>query len=351
MIINRKRRKAYDEDVINQLPYGIPVAILSKLAIDEAARTSILSRKWRHLWTFFGDIKKASGRQLQMAMEIMYDAERQTYTNWINELLTSLKCSTLQALKFWFNVGSRCDIDKWVGFAIQKKWFQRLWKFSGPSLNLKCLELVRCWELRNLEISADNLESFKYYGPHLDIEFKSVPSLVEATFGGSYVEFIRESFLSQIKMLKLDITQNVPEVIYRFTQLPELKNLKHLELVACVNDDGITLNAFALLLKASPSLRRFTLKVFISLYPCFCFTSRSWSWLDFVGATSEVELLNYVLENAVELKKITIDTRLPTKPKLRPQGEHPNTWDHEQNRKRAWELQEKIPTGIEFVCL
>ncbi|KAE9610133.1 putative F-box domain, leucine-rich repeat domain, L domain-containing protein [Lupinus albus] len=346
----QKRRKAYDEDVINQLPYGIPVAILSKLAIDEAARTSILSRKWRHLWTFFGgtlefdgslimkdmkkDIKKASGRQLQMAMEIMYDAERQTYTNWINELLTSLKCSTLQALKFWFNVGSRCDIDKWVGFAIQKKvqklelYFGHSFQYvlplhlfkdarfnslcvlrlksitvtkgmleyfmcccpllemislvnsvvpetmevSGPSLNLKCLELVRCWELRNLEISADNLESFKYYGPHLDIEFKSVPSLVEATFGGSYVEFIRESFLSQIKMLKLDITQNVPEVIYRFTQLPELKNLKHLELVACVNDDGITLNAFALLLKASPSLRRFTLKVFISLYPCFCFS-------------------------------------------------------------------------------
>ncbi|CAL0325295.1 unnamed protein product [Lupinus luteus] len=386
----QKRGKGYDEDLINQLPYGIPVAILSKLPIDEAARTSILSRKWRYLWTFFcgtlefdgslimkdmkKDIKKASGRQLQMAMEIMYDAERQTYTNWINELLTSLQCSTLQGLKFWFNVGSRCDIDKWVDFAIQKKvqklelYFGHSFQYvlplhffkhasfnslcvlrlksitvtkemleyfmcccplleimslvnsvvpntmevSGPSLNLKCLELVRCLELKKLEIFADNLVSFKYYGPHLDTEFKSVPSLVEATFGGSYVEFIRESFLTQIKVLKLDITQNVPEVMLNTNPIFRTE-------------------------------RNFSME-------CKC-SFKELELVGFCGATSEVELLMYVLENAVELKKITIDTRLPTKPKLRPQGEHPNTWDHEQNRKRAWKLQDKIPTGIEFLCL
>lgn len=39
----------YEGDLINQLPDGIPVAILSKLPINDAARTSILSRKWRNL--------------------------------------------------------------------------------------------------------------------------------------------------------------------------------------------------------------------------------------------------------------------------------------------------------------
>ncbi|KAK2439815.1 hypothetical protein QL285_011294 [Trifolium repens] len=112
-------------------------------------------------------------------------------------------------------------------------------KVSGSSLKLKCLELT---------------------------EFKTVPSLVEASFGGSFVEFVRQSFMLQIKVLKLDITQNSPDVIYWLSQLPKLKNLKHLELVACV-DDGITLGACVMLLKASPSLWRFTIKVniFVSL--------------------------------------------------------------------------------------
>ncbi|KAK7291560.1 hypothetical protein RIF29_06802 [Crotalaria pallida] len=433
-----KKAKANDDDLINQLPNGIPAFILSKLSIDEAARTSILSRKWRYLWTFFSgtlefdgsptmkdmkkDIKKVSGRQLQMAMEIMYDAERQTYTTWINDLLSSLESTTLQGLKFWFHVGSRCDIDKWVDFAIKKKvqnlelYFghsfeyvlplhlfelasfnslrvlrlkfitvteemveylmcrcpvletlslvnsgvPNIMKVSGPSLRLKCLELIRCWELRKLEIFADNLVSFKYYGPKLDTEFKSVPNLVEAAFGGSCVGFIGESFLSQIKVLKLDITENVPEMIDWLTQLPELKNLKHLELVTCVDDDGITLNACVFLLKASPSLWRFTLKM-LNINPIFrterkftkeChYSLKEMELVGFCGAASEVELVMHVLENAVELQKITIDTSLPTKPKVRPLGEHPNTWDHEQNRKRAWELQEKIPSRVEFVCL
>jgi hypothetical protein len=86
-------------------------------------------------------------------------------------------------------------------------------KVLGSSLKLKCLELVRCWELTKVEIFAEKLVSFKYYGSHLETEFKSVPSLVEASFGGSFVEFVRQNFMLQIKMLKLDITQNSPDVV------------------------------------------------------------------------------------------------------------------------------------------
>ena len=71
----------------------------------------------------------------------------------------------------------------------------------------------------------------------------------------------------------------------------------------------------------------------------------------FCGAACEVELVMYMVENAVELQKITIDTRLPTKPKLRAVGDHHRSWDHEENRKRTWELKEKLPPWVEFVCL
>lgn len=236
--------KDYEEDIINQLPEGIPINILSKLPINEAARTSILSRKWKNLWTYFSgtlefegspimkdmkkDIKKITGRRLQMAMEIMYDAERQTYTSWINELLSSLQCSSLQGLKFWFPMKNVGDVDNWIQFAVQKK-VQKLelyfghtidyvlplqlfkverfnslcvlhmksitvteemleyllcncrlletlslvdsrvpktMKVLGSSLKLKCLELVRCRELTKVEIFAEKLVSFKYYGSH-----------------------------------------------------------------------------------------------------------------------------------------------------------------------------------------
>ncbi|KAG2408249.1 hypothetical protein LR48_Vigan01g226000 [Vigna angularis] len=430
--------ESYEGDLINQLPDGIPVSILSKLPITDAARTSILSRKWRYLWTYFSgplefdgspimkdmkkDIKKAEEkRHLQMAMEIMYDAESQTYTRWINKLLSSLNGSVLQGLKFWFHVGPECDTDKWVHFAIQKKvqkleiYFGNTFEYvlplhlfklesfnslhvlrlkcitvteemleyllrccpsletlnlvdsvvpetmrvSGPSLKLKSLELMRCWELLRLEIFAENLVSFKYYGPHLDTEFKSVPSLLEATFGGSYVEFTRESFLPQLEVLTLDITQNIPEVICSLGQIPKLKNIKHLELVAC-GDDGITLGACALLLRGSPSLWKFTLKMLHTKPPLRIQQKitmkcqhdlKELELVGFCGASCEVELAIYILKNAVELQKITIDTRLPTRPKLRQPGEHFKAWDREENRNRAKALQEKVPPWIEFVCI
>ncbi|KAG5028183.1 hypothetical protein JHK82_011808 [Glycine max] len=355
------------------------------------------------------DIKKAAGRQLQMAMEIMYDAERQTYITWIDELLSSLKNSTLQGLKFWFHVGTVCDVDKWIHFAIQKKvqklelYFGHTFEYvlplnlfklesfnslhvlrlksitvtkemleyllccsslletlslvnsgvpktmmvSGSSLKLKYLELVRCWELIKLEIFAENLVSFKYYGSHLDTEFKSVSSLVVATFGGSFVEFTRESFLPQIKMLKLDLTQNEPEVLYWLSQLPKLKNLKHLELAACV-DDGTTL-ACALLLKASPSLWRFTVKNRTQIYNECGYNLKELALVGFCGAACEVELVMYILENVVELQKIIIDTRSPTKPELRPLGEHFKTWDHEKTESVLEDCRRKSHLGLNLV--
>ncbi|CAI8609761.1 unnamed protein product [Vicia faba] len=433
----QKRPKSNEEDVINQLPEGIPINILSKLQIHEAVRTSILSRKWKNLWTYFSgalefkgspimkdmkkDMKKITGRSLQMAMEIMYDAERQTYTNWINELLVSLRSSSLRGLKLWFPMKNVSDVDNWIRFAVRRKvrmlelYFGRaidyvlpleLFKVerfdslcvlrmksisvteemleyllcncvlletlslvdsevpktmkvsvSGSLLKLKCLDLVRCRELTKVEILAEKLVSFKYYGPNLETEFKSVSSLVEASFGGSFVEFVRESFMLQIKVLKLDITQNSPQVICWLSQLPMLNNLKDLELVAC-GDDGIILSACVMLLKTSPSLSRLTIKMLNTKpslraehkFPKEC--QYSIKELELVGFSGEVELVLHILENAVELKKITIDTRLPTKPKVRPLGEeHFETWNCEENRMCASRLKDRIPPSIEFVCL
>ncbi|KAI4336296.1 hypothetical protein L6164_014839 [Bauhinia variegata] len=435
--------KKKEEDLIHQLPDGIPVAILSKLPIDEAVRTSILSSKWRYFWTSFSgtlefdgsptmkdmrkDIQKRaiSSRGLQMAMDIIYNSERIRYINWINELLNSLKSPNIEGFKIWFDVGTdgSNDVDNWVQFAIQKE-VQKLelfcgssyvmplhlfklakfnslrvfrvrsitvteemleyllcccpnlevislnsslvpasMKISGKSLQLKRLDLISCLNLETIEISAANLMSIAYHGLCLDMTFESAPNLMEASFGGGYAEFCGESFLSQLRVLKLNITENAPQVIYELHQLPELTNLKHLELTAYV-DDGISLNICVLLLKASPSLCKLTLKM-LNAEPIFRtvgkftmenqYKLKELELIGFCGAACEVEFLVYILENAVELDKITIDPKLEIDPEWVEGAAHSlvqhETWDHGRNRMRARGLRNKIPPWVEFVCL
>jgi hypothetical protein len=85
-------------------------------------------------------------------------------------------------------------------------------KVAGPLLHLKYLEIARCLNLENLEISAKNLVSFVYFGPTITMPFKYVPNLVEMSLGGKYCEYSIckfcefPSYLSRLEMLTLDLS-------------------------------------------------------------------------------------------------------------------------------------------------
>ncbi|ESW04240.1 hypothetical protein PHAVU_011G078500 [Phaseolus vulgaris] len=107
-------------------------------------------------------------------------------------------------------------------------------KVQGEGLRLKHLELVEC-HILCLDICAENLMTFTYTGDYGKLNFEAVPSLVEASFGGKYCNYLLSNMndvelygvLSQVHVLKLELFILYGEIL---EDLPVLGNVRQLEL-------------------------------------------------------------------------------------------------------------------------
>ncbi|KAH6802306.1 hypothetical protein C2S51_033752 [Perilla frutescens var. frutescens] len=117
------------EDFISTLPDDILVTILSGLTLKEAAVTSILSRRWRYLWTHVAGLDFDANDTLDRiaADPRLRRSERPKYINWVNRVLRQHRGPTLDAVRICFDLdkSSKSAIDNWVKFAIAKR-VQRL---------------------------------------------------------------------------------------------------------------------------------------------------------------------------------------------------------------------------------
>ena len=290
---NMNAKEKETEEGISKLPDDVLINILSRLTIKEAAKTSVLSSRWRYLWTFFTgsldfddivDMREYVLMSLDSTTEYTYSKayliRRQRVLGCIDKVLGSLEARAVEELKICLPINPRCDVNNWVNFAIRKR-VQRLefdfrgprrrdeytfnfplhfdnrssfgsltslrlamvnlskealenllrqcpflellslsWIFcitsivvSGPSLELKHLQLKGLRRLKDLEIDAANLVSFQYSGQDLNnVSFKHVPSLVQMSVGGCYCEsFVNNVrqfpslILGQLRTLKLEL--------------------------------------------------------------------------------------------------------------------------------------------------
>ncbi|XVF62174.1 hypothetical protein PTKIN_Ptkin08bG0195800 [Pterospermum kingtungense] len=96
--------------------------------MQEAARTSVLSSRWRCLWTYAIRSLDFDASQLVAALlngsaSTSLDFERNKFIDWVNKVLNSHNGPTIDEFRVFFDLDERrCKphLDSWINFALQK---------------------------------------------------------------------------------------------------------------------------------------------------------------------------------------------------------------------------------------
>ncbi|CBI20286.3 unnamed protein product, partial [Vitis vinifera] len=121
----------FGEDLLSELPDEILISILSRLTLREAAATSVLSQRWRYLWTytsrlnFDSVVNKIVRRSHSFALSTAAGRRRRRrkYIKWVHKVLAKYRGGrNLDEFRVCFDLSkrSRSDIDKWFEFAMSK---------------------------------------------------------------------------------------------------------------------------------------------------------------------------------------------------------------------------------------
>ncbi|KAL8043573.1 hypothetical protein ABFS82_09G130800 [Erythranthe guttata] len=136
----------------------------------------------------------------------------------------------------------------------------------GSLPNLRELEISNCLNIRSMEIYATNLVSCTYQGRKISSPFKNTPNLTELTLGGKFCHSFayepnkHSSYSDQLVKLVLNFQTVGRERPIASPDLHKLYFLERLEL-NIVSIGCRSLFFFTSLIKASPNLRKFKIKI------------------------------------------------------------------------------------------
>ncbi|XP_052520021.1 uncharacterized protein LOC128071102 [Budorcas taxicolor] len=239
--------KFEQEEWISRLPDEILIRILSSLTVKQAQMTSVLSTRWRYLWTHINCLNFGYNRS----------PKRSEYIDWVNKVCSSIQSPRIEEFRMISNLDEKAkdNVDKWLDFAMEKRVkdlelvmsmnprdpdryifsypatfssyitnkhlrslnlryvnisgatlehfllhcqsleqisiceskFLTTLKVGGgsyPLLNLKSLEISYCPILTDLKISAPNLSNFQYQGQQIRLHVENAPLLCHVYIGG-----------------------------------------------------------------------------------------------------------------------------------------------------------------------
>ncbi|KAK8621467.1 hypothetical protein V6N13_067898 [Hibiscus sabdariffa] len=329
--LKKQKREFGPGDRISRLPDDVLVFILSRFPIKVAARTSLLSRRWRWLWTCIPRLEFDSSKTLRAiknrafgslsisefidsekvrlkAKSIELDFSRAVDLHLPDHLYTlspsKLGLPSSHPLTSLVLKSVKVSGKVLHNFISNSPFLERLCvegsrslvhlRVAGPSLHLKYLEISDCSRLRSLKLVAPNLLTLKYSGPYINIPFENVPNLTELSIRNDDDEDLIFTelqqiltFVPQLQKLTLYIDDEVDMVTS--IRFPLMNQLRQMKLSVCA-DNVDSLLFLSSWIKACPSLHR--LKVV--------------EITGFVGETVDTELCMLLIENAIELEKIVI---------------------------------------------
>lgn len=107
------------------MPDDILVLIISHLKLREAARTSVLSHRWRFIWTLTNgvlDFVEYVPISNTPEEENILNTARRRFLERVNLVLCSHKASTIDEFRVCFNVeiGNSDVVDSWIKFALER---------------------------------------------------------------------------------------------------------------------------------------------------------------------------------------------------------------------------------------
>ncbi|GAU13060.1 hypothetical protein TSUD_173600 [Trifolium subterraneum] len=353
-----------EKDIISTLPDEILCHILSFLETKQSVSTSILSKRWKHIWR--------SVPTLLINAEILNQNSNSAFIDFVNSVLFSRAAFPIQSfhLTVWYDYPLWCPVENltnWVNFVVQRgveflnldmtsDRYPKLpitvltcktlvvFKLSSfrmkhccfssvllPSLETLHLEYVEFPELRDFMLFLTGCPNLQDLYTHEMCYFDS-DSMESLTCNEWKSLLLSNLTLANIDCyncyLPMKAVQNVQSLILYYNQqecycddlIPTFHNLTQLELTCCEYSKELLLDV----LNHCPKLQRLdlteiegdqardrkddkTIWVFPDDVPqCLSLHLRTCNLFRFLGLHGELMLASYILKNASVLQTMKI---------------------------------------------
>ncbi|KAK2405582.1 F-box/FBD/LRR-repeat protein [Trifolium repens] len=144
---SKRQKFSEDEDMISNLPEFIIGHILTLLDTKNAIETSVLSWRWRYMWTF---ITKLSFNDNELPISFPRERTKTWFVSYVSRVLLHLNSASIE--EFSLQINEKYDsylINQWIS-AVSNKRVKRIHVSSFKACDLFFCPLFKCQSLEEL---------------------------------------------------------------------------------------------------------------------------------------------------------------------------------------------------------